>query len=242
MQIDIVTLFRAFFEPIISGSILGRARSKGVVDIAVHDLWDFVPDGERADDAPYGGGPGMVMRLGPLIAAMEHLLGPELVVPERCRVIVPSPAGRGFDHALAAGLASQSRIIFVCGHYEGIDDRFFDLVAATEMSLGDFVLTGGEIPALAFVDAVVRLLPGAIAAESTTDESFAAGALDWPHYTRPATFRNIGVPEVLLSGDHSRIAQWRRERAAQRTGERRPDLGTASAGGPGSGRPAGPKA
>jgi tRNA (guanine37-N1)-methyltransferase len=224
MQIDILTLFRPFFEPIISGSILGRAQSKGLVNIALHDLWQFVPEGERADDAPYGGGPGMVMRLGPLMAAMEHLLGAKLAVPANCRVIVPSPAGRRFDHALAAELSTQSRLIFVCGHYEGIDDRFFDLIAATEMSLGDFVLTGGEIPTLAFVDAVVRLLPGAIASESASDESFAAGGLDWPHYTRPATFRNVAVPEILLTGDHARIAEWRREQAKSRTGKRRPDL------------------
>ncbi|HXM18261.1 MAG TPA: tRNA (guanosine(37)-N1)-methyltransferase TrmD [Candidatus Tumulicola sp.] len=224
MQIDILTLFRPFFEPIISGSILGRAQSKGLVSIALHDLWEFVPKGERADDAPYGGGPGMVMRLGPLMAAMEHLLGAQLAMPANCRIIVPSPAGRRFDHALAAALSTQSRLIFVCGHYEGIDDRFFDLIAATEMSLGDFVLTGGEIPALAFVDAVVRLLPGAIASESASDESFAAGGLDWPHYTRPATFRNVAVPEILLTGDHARIAQWRREQAKSRTAKRRPDL------------------
>jgi tRNA (guanine37-N1)-methyltransferase len=224
MQIDIVTLFRPFFEPIISGSILGRARSKGLVDIRVYDLWEFVPAGERADDAPYGGGPGMVMRLGPLMSAMENLLGASLTIPAETHVIVPSPAGKTFDHKLALELSKAARLIFVCGHYEGIDERFFDLIPATEMSLGDFVLTGGEIPALAFVDAVVRLLPGAIATESASADSFAAGGLDWPHYTRPATFRGFSVPDVLLTGDHPRIEQWRREQAALRTKSRRPDL------------------
>ena len=224
MRIDVVTLFPQFFEPIVGGSILGRAQSKQLVSVELHDLRRFVPAGERADDAPYGGGPGMVMRLGPLIAAMEALLGPAFDVPPACRVIVPSPAGARFDHGAAAELGSCQRLIFVCGHYEGIDERFFDLVRAVEYSLGDFVLTGAEIPALAFIDAVVRLLPGAIKAESASADSFAEGGLDWPHFTRPAVFRGIPVPEVLLSGDHRRIEEWRREIARQRTRRRRPDL------------------
>lgn len=224
MQIDIVTLFPHFFEPIISGSIVGRAQAKGLASITLHDLRSFVPEGERADDYPYGGGPGMVLKLGPLIACMEGLLGRDLAVPDKTRVIAASPAGRRFDQALAQELTGAQRLIFVCGHYEGIDHRFFDLVKSEEVSLGDFVLTGGEIPVLAFVDACVRLLPGVIAAESTTDESFAGGLLDWPHYTRPAVFRGISVPDVLLSGDHPRIAQWRHDQALTRTRTRRPDL------------------
>lgn len=224
MRIDIVTLFRAFFEPIISGSILGRAQAKGLVDIRVHDLWQYVPAGERADDAPYGGGPGMVMRLGPLVASLEDLLGSELDVPGGSQVIVPSPAGARFDHAMAQSWSRLSRLIIVCGHYEGIDDRLFELVPAREVSLGDFVLTGGEIPALAFVDACVRLLPGVITPESASADSFAGGELDWPHYTRPASFRGIAVPDVLLSGDHAKIESWRREQARTRTRRRRPDL------------------
>ncbi|MBV8281089.1 MAG: tRNA (guanosine(37)-N1)-methyltransferase TrmD, partial [Candidatus Eremiobacteraeota bacterium] len=183
MRIDIVTLFRAFFEPIISGSILGRAQEKGLADIRVHDLWRYVPAGERADDAPYGGGAGMVMRLAPLMSCLEDVLAPDLNVPDGARVIVPSPAGARFDHAMAAHWSGLERLVIVCGHYEGIDERFFELVPATEVSLGDFVLTGGEIPALAFVDACVRLLPGAIAPQSAAQDSFADGALDWPHYT-----------------------------------------------------------
>ncbi len=224
MQIDIVTLFPQFFERMINGSILGRAQERGLVRISLHDLWKFVPHGERADDAPYGGGPGMILRLGPLITCMEELLGANLDMADGGLVVVPSPAGRRFDHAAAKELGGYSRVIFVCGHYEGIDERFFDLVEATELSLGDFVLTGGEIASLAFIDATVRLLPGAINPESSTAESFSESTLDWPHFTRPAVFRGVAVPEVLLSGDHHRIAVWRREHARARTTARRPDL------------------
>ena len=145
-------------------------------------------------------------------------------MPEGVRVIVPSPAGRRFDHAMATELAALERLIIVCGRYEGIDDRLFELVAADEVSLGDFVLTGGEIPALAFVDACVRLLPGAIADESAREDSFADGDLDWPHFTRPAVYRGLAVPDILLTGDHAKIAAWRKEQALQRTAARRPDL------------------
>lgn len=226
MRIDIVTLFPQFFEPILAGSILGRAQTKGVVEFKLHDLWQFVPAGERADDAPYGGGSGMVMRLGPLITCMEAVLGSDLQVSEDCLVIVPSPAGQPFSHKIAEQIGANARLVLVCGHYEGIDERFFDLIPAREYSLGDFVLTGGEIPALAFIDAVVRLLPGSIKPESASAESFHEPALDWPHYTRPAVFRGIAVPEVLLSGDHERVASWRRQVARDRTEARRPDLGT----------------
>ncbi|HEV2909087.1 MAG TPA: tRNA (guanosine(37)-N1)-methyltransferase TrmD [Candidatus Eremiobacteraceae bacterium] len=226
MRIDIVTLFSAFFEPIISGSILGRAQEKGAADIRVHDLWRYVPAGERADDAAYGGGAGMVIRLGPLVACLEDLLGPDLALPKDARLVVPSPAGQRFDHAMAAQWSTLSRLIIVCGHYEGIDERLFDLVPAEEVSLGDFVLTGGEVPALAFVDACVRLLPGVIAQQSAAEDSFADGALDWPHYTRPAVFRGVAVPDVLLSGDHAKIEAWRREQSRTRTRARRPDLDT----------------
>src|SRR5579872_3225487 len=222
MRIDVVTLFPSFFEPIVSGSILGRAQAKNAASVVLHDLRQFVPAGERADDAPYGGGPGMVMRLGPLVSCMESLLGPDLTVPESCRVIVPSPAGEQFNQVTAASLSRLQRLICVCGHYEGIDDRFFALVPAKEYSLGDFVLTGGEIPALAFIDATIRLLPSVINPESAAAESFSPGGLDWPHYTRPAVFRGVSVPEVLLSGDHERVLRWRRETARTRTAERRP--------------------
>ncbi|HXW76819.1 MAG TPA: tRNA (guanosine(37)-N1)-methyltransferase TrmD [Candidatus Eremiobacteraceae bacterium] len=224
MQIDVLTLFPDFFRPIVEGSILGRAQSKGIARIAVHDLWDFVPEGERADDAPYGGGPGMVMRLAPIVDGLASLLGAELHVPPRHAVIVPSPAGARFDAAAARRFGALERLIIVCGHYEGIDHRLFDLVPAEEVSLGDFVLTGGEIPALAIVDATVRLLPGVLAPGSAEEESFEAGGLDWQHYTRPSVFRGVAVPEILLSGDHERVAAWRQEQARLRTLGRRPDL------------------
>ena len=155
---------------------------------------------------------------------MESLLGGALEVSEGSRVVLPSPAGPVFTQARAVELAALDRLILVCGHYEGIDERFFDLVRAEEISLGDFVLTGGEIPALAIIDACVRVLPGAIAAESAANESFSGQDLDWPHYTRPAVFRGASVPEVLLSGDHGKVAKWREEQAAERTARRRPDL------------------
>jgi tRNA (guanine37-N1)-methyltransferase len=224
MRIDVITLFPQFFEPIISGSILGRAQAKGLATVALHDLWEFVPEGERADDSPYGGGPGMVMRLGPLIACMESLLGPSLEVAPGNAVIVPSPAGEPFTQAVAAEFSNLSRLVMVCGHYEGLDERFFRLVAAREVSLGDFVLTGGEIAALAFIDAAVRLVPGVINPQSAADESFAGGTLDWPHFTRPAVFRGLAVPEVLLSGNHEQIAAWRKAQGEERTRTRRPDL------------------
>lgn len=224
MQIDIVTLFPEFLRPMIEGSILGRAQAKGLARVELHDLWDYVAPGERADDAPYGGGPGMVMRLAPIVDCLERLLGGGLTVPAGGKIIVPSPAGRRFDQGFSAELARLNRLIIVCGHYEGIDDRLFDLVAAEEVSLGDFVVTGGEIPALAIVDACIRLLPGALTEGSAEEESFSDGLLDWPHFTRPAVFRGISVPEILLSGNHGRIAVWRRQIAAERTAMRRPDL------------------
>jgi tRNA (guanine37-N1)-methyltransferase len=224
MQVDVVTLFPQFFEPIINGSILGRAQAKDLVQISLHDLRRFVPPGERADDAPYGGGPGMVMRLGPLVACLESLLGDDLRVAQDCKVIVPSPAGITFTQDMATDFSKLGRIILVCGHYEGIDERFFDLIPAREVSLGDFVLTGGEIAALAFIDATTRLLAGVINPESLREESFALGTLDWPHFTRPAVFRGLAVPEVLLGGDHQKIASWRKSASLERTRTRRPDL------------------
>ena len=224
MKIDIITLFPDFLRPLVSGSIIGRAQAKGLVRIELHDLWEFVPAGERADDAPYGGGPGMVMRLGPIVDCLEQLIGSGVRLPSGHRVVVPSPAGRRFDHRVASELAALERLIIVCGHYEGIDNRLFDIVQADEISLGDFVLTGGEIPALAFVDACIRLLPGVISPGSAEEDSFSSGQLDWPHFTRPAVYRGIAVPEILLSGDHGRVAAWRREQAQARSALRRPDL------------------
>lgn len=221
--VDVVTLFPEVFAPFVGLSIVGRAVEAGIVAVNYHHLLDRLDGSERADDAPFGGGPGMVLRLEPIVRTLDAILaaGP----PEEARaIVVPSPSGRPFRQADAARLASLNRIVLVCGHYEGIDDRLSALYPLEEYSLGDFVLTGGELPALAILDATVRLLAGAVAADSLASESFTGGRLDHPSYTRPAVFRGVAVPEVLLSGDHAKIAQWRREESRRRTAARRADL------------------
>lgn len=224
--IDVLTLFPEVFAPFVGLSIVGRAVEAGIVDIRYHHVLDALHGSERADDVPFGGGPGMVMRIEPLARILDGIIA---AAPpgERRLVAVPSPAGERFTQAQARRFATQfDRIVFVCGHYEGIDDRLGQLYPVEEFSLGDFVLTGGELPALAMMDATVRLLEGTVRAESLVDESFSAGALDYPSYTRPAQFRGISVPDVLLSGNHAAIAAWRRERSRARTRARRPDLGS----------------
>ncbi|MGP6157431.1 MAG: tRNA (guanosine(37)-N1)-methyltransferase TrmD [Vulcanimicrobiaceae bacterium] len=223
LAVDVVTLFPEIFAPAVALSILGRAQERGLVRIAVHNLLDALERGKRADDRPYGGGPGMVLRLEPLARVLDRILE-DGAPDERREVVVTSAAGKPFRQADAERFAALERLIVVCGHYEGIDERLVELYAAQEYSLGDFVLTGGEIPALAFIDATVRLVPGAINADSLTAESFVDGGLDAPAYTRPATFRSLDVPPVLLSGDHARIAAWRRDESRRRAAERRPDL------------------
>lgn len=223
LRIDIVTLFPELFAPAIGLSIVGRAQERGLVDIRLHHLLDALGETERADDRPFGGGPGMVLRVEPLARTLDAILG---AAPpgERRAVVVTSAAGVPFKQRDAERFAALERLIVVCGHYEGIDERVVALYGAEEYSLGDFVLTGGEIPALAFVDATVRLVDGAIAAESLASESFTGGLLDAPAYTRPAVFRGAAVPDVLLSGDHAKIAAWRRAESRRRTVERRRDL------------------
>jgi tRNA (guanine37-N1)-methyltransferase len=222
-RVDLVTLFPEIFAPAIALSIVGRAQERGIISIAIHDVLDALEPGERADDRPYGGGPGMVLRVEPLARILDKIVAgaPE---GERRAVVVTSPAGRPFRHADAERLAGLDRVVFVCGHYEGIDDRLSALYGAEELSLGDFVLTGGEIPALAFLDATVRLRAGTVKPESLERESFGEEGLDAPAFTRPAVFRGAEVPEVLLSGDHAKIAEWRRQRSRDRTLARRPDL------------------
>ena len=221
--IDLLTLFPEMFAPFIGLSIVGRAVESGLVDVRLHHLLETVPGRERVDDTAYGGGPGMVMRIEPLAHALDAIL--EGAPPgERREVVLTTPAGAALDHATAAGFAALDRLVVICGRYEGIDERLGTLYRIREVSLGDFVVTGGEIPALAILDATIRLIPGAIEAASLEAESFAAGGLDYPVYTRPARFRGIDVPEVLLSGDHKRIAEWRREQSRSRTAARRPDL------------------
>ncbi|HET9029206.1 MAG TPA: tRNA (guanosine(37)-N1)-methyltransferase TrmD [Candidatus Aquilonibacter sp.] len=221
--IDVVTLFPEVFAPFVGLSIVGRAVEAGLVDVRYHHLLDALVGAERADDTPFGGGAGMVLRIEPIARVLDAILA-GAPAGERRAIVMPSPAGRPFRQPDAERFAGLDRLIIVCGHYEGIDERLTELYPVEELSLGDFVLTGGELPALAFMDATVRLLEGAITAESAAAESFAEGMLDYPSYTRPAVFRGVAVPEVLLSGNHAKIAEWRREQSRARTQARRSDL------------------
>jgi tRNA (guanine37-N1)-methyltransferase len=223
LAIDVVTLFPEVFAPFVGLSILGRAVEAGTIAIRYHHLLDALHGSERADDVPYGGGAGMVLRIEP-VARILDAIAAQAGTGERRTIVVPSPAGRPFTHAAAANLAQLERLILVCGHYEGIDERLAELYPIEEYSVGDFVLTGGELAALAILDATARLVPGVIDPASAADESFANGLLDYPSYTRPAVFRGVEVPEVLLSGDHAKIAAWRREQSRARTAARRQDL------------------
>lgn len=221
--IDVVTLFPEVFAPFVGLSIVGRAVEAGIVDVRYHHLLDALEGKERADDIPFGGGPGMVLRIEPITRVLDAIIA--AAPPEERRVIaVPTPSGTRFSQGDAQRFAGLDRLVLICGHYEGIDERLSTLYPIEEYSLGDFVLTGGELPALAFMDATVRLLEGAIHPGSAEAESFSDGLLDYPSYTRPATFRGISVPEVLLSGDHAKIAAWRREQSRARTAARRSDL------------------
>jgi tRNA (guanine37-N1)-methyltransferase len=220
LTVDVLTLFPEMFAPFIGLSIVGRAQERGLVEVRLHHILDALEAGERADDTPYGGGPGMVMRLAPLVRILDRILS-EAPAGERRAMILTSPGGKPFDQTDAQAFSALERLVIVCGRYEGVDDRIRALYPLQELSLGDFVLTGGEIPALAFIDATVRLLPGAMNPRSLESESFGSAGLDYPSYTRPARFRGIDVPSVLLSGNHREIAQWRREQAARRTAARR---------------------
>ena len=228
MRVDVVTIFPEYLAPL-RLSLIGRAVDDGLLDLRVHDLRDWTSDRHRTvDDSPYGGGPGMLMRPEPWGDALDSVLADEPDV----RVVVPTPGGVPFTQALAHELAAERRLVFACGRYEGVDQRVLDEAArrarVTEVSLGDYVLNGGEVAVLAIVEAVARLLPGVIGnADSLVDESHAGGLLEAPGYTKPATWRGHEVPVVLLSGDHARIARWRRDESLRRTAERRPDLLTA---------------
>jgi len=224
MRIDAVTIFPAMLEAPLADGIVGRARAAGLVEIRVHDLREHTDDRHRSvDDAPFGGGPGMVMKAEPFARAVEKLRAE--AGPGREAVVLLSPRGRRFDQACARRFAGLERLVLLCGRYEGVDERVAEAVASEELSLGDFVLTGGESAALAVIEATVRLLPGALGdSESAGLDSFEQGLLDWPHYTRPAEWRGRGVPEVLLSGDHERIRRWRRKEALRATRARRPEL------------------
>jgi tRNA (guanine37-N1)-methyltransferase len=225
MRIDIITIFPDMFREVFDFGIVRRAREAGLVAIQVHDLRDWAKDVHRTtDDAPYGGGPGMVMKVEPLVDAVESvsaLAG----APAEGGVVLLSPRGTPLRQALVRELASFERLVLVAGRYEGVDERFVEATGAREISIGDYVLSGGEIPAMVMVDAVVRLVPGAISdPRSAEDDSFSRGLLDYPHYTRPAEFRGLAVPDVLLSGNHRAVQEWRHERALEDTRTRRPEL------------------
>lgn len=221
MRIDILTIFPNMFAPL-SESIVKRASEAELVKIIITDLRDFAQNKHRSvDDYPYGGGPGMVMQAEPFFLALEHL---RQTAEPSGRVILMSPRGKPFNQQKARELAQEKRLILLCGHYEGIDERVKEALVDEEISLGDFVLTGGELPAMAIADAVVRLLPGVLPVASTADESFAGNLLEYPQYTRPAAYRGLKVPEILLSGNHEKIKQWRRKQALLRTLISRPDL------------------
>ncbi len=224
MRFDIITIFPEIFQGALESGILRRAAQAGLVEIRVVNLRDFATDRHRSvDDRPYGGGEGMVFTPGPLFAAVEYCRGPARI-PES-RVVLMTPQGKTWSQRLAELFSRLQHVVLICGRYEGIDQRVIDSLVDEEVSIGDYVLTGGEIPALAVLDSVVRLLPGALGnSDSAVNESFSSGALDFPQYTRPADFRGMTVPEVLLSGDHARIREWRRQQAEERTGNRRPDL------------------
>jgi tRNA (guanine37-N1)-methyltransferase len=218
LEIDVLTLFPAMIEGPLALSIPGRIQEQGLATIRVHDLREFgIGRHKTVDDTPYGGGAGMVMRVEPVVAAIESVRRPTSTV------ILLDPGGEVFSHARAVDLAAREHLVIVCPRYEGVDERiraFVDL----ELSIGDYVLTGGELPALVVIDAVIRLLPGAIDPQSIEEESFTAGLLEYPQWTRPPSFRGMDVPEILTSGDHGAVARWRQEQALERTRRQRPDL------------------
>jgi tRNA (guanine37-N1)-methyltransferase len=221
VRIDVITIFPGIFESPLRESLLGRALGAGLVDVRVHDLRDATTDKHRqVDDESYGGGPGMVMKPEPVFAAVESLGSGDR------RTLLLSPAGRRLDQALARELAAEPWMVLICGRYEGVDERVVEGVPAEEVSIGDYVVAGGEVPALVVLEAVTRLVPGVIGREESHEQdSFGdEGILDHPHYTRPAEFRGMRVPETLLSGNHAEIERWRREAALEKTRRNRPDL------------------
>ena len=221
MNFHVLTIFPGIVTGAASGSILGKALEKGVISLNAVDIRDYATNKHNTvDDYTYGGGPGMVMKPEPIYGAIQSLS-----LPEGSPLLLLTPQGERFDHAMARDLASHSALALLCGRYEGIDDRIRDLIPVREVSLGDFVLTGGEFAALAIIDAVARFVPGVLGdEESATDESFATGLLEYPQYTRPPEFMGQRVPDILLSGDHGRVARWRREQSLLRTLQKRPDL------------------
>ncbi|MBV8780473.1 MAG: tRNA (guanosine(37)-N1)-methyltransferase TrmD [Phycisphaerae bacterium] len=223
MRIDILTLFPEMFAPLLGTSIPKRAAEKGLVDYHLTNIRSFATDAHLSvDDRPFGGGPGMVLMCPPLFDAVEHAESQDDRPATR---ILLTPAGRSFDQAMAEELSQRQRLLLIAGHYEGFDQRISDGLRPIELSIGDYVLSGGELAAMVVIDAVVRLIPGVLgAADGSSDETFAHGLLEYPQYTRPREFRGMAVPDVLLSGNHSAIARWRTEQRIARTKDRRPDL------------------
>jgi tRNA (guanine37-N1)-methyltransferase len=222
MRFDVFTLFPETFTPYLETSILQRARQRGLLEVALHNIRDWTSDKHHVtDDEPYGGGGGMVMKPEPIFAAVEGVLGSS----PACPVVLLTPQGRLFTQAQAFELAVQPRLALLCGRYEGVDERVRQHLVSDEISIGDYVLTGGELPALVLIDAVTRLIPGVLGdPDGALDDSHASGLLEYPHYTRPPEYRGWRVPEVLVSGDHARLRRWRRQQALLRTRLRRPDL------------------
>jgi tRNA (guanine37-N1)-methyltransferase len=220
VKIDVLTLFPAMFAGALDESIIKRARAAGLLDLTLHQLRDWTHDRHKTvDDRPFGGGPGMLLKPEPIFEAVESL------ARENTRVILLSPSGRKFDQSIARELAQQEHLLFVTGHYEGFDERIRESLADDELSIGDYVLTNGALPAMVVIDSVTRLLPGVLGDDaSAMEESFSHGLLEYPQYTRPAEFRGKKVPDILVSGNHAEIASWRLEQAKLRTKERRPDL------------------
>jgi tRNA (guanine37-N1)-methyltransferase len=223
MRIDVLTLFPEVMQPYLAASILGRAADARLAEFHLHQIRDYSLDPHRkVDDRPFGGGPGMVLMCQPVVDAVEAI---EAMDQRPALRILLTPQGRVFDQALARELSRRPRLLFICGHYEGFDERILEILRPVEISLGDFVMTGGEVAALAIIDGVVRLIPGVLGNEEAAgNESFQNQALEHPHYTRPREFRDLSVPEVLLSGNHAQIQAWRSAEAQRRTAARRPDL------------------
>lgn len=232
MRFDILTLFPNLFSGFLEESILHRAIEAGLIEVCLHNIRDYAPGKHHVtDDTPYGGGGGMVMKVEPIAYALEAIVEPALLARQKATgvveipIILLTPAGQRFEQAMAKRWERYGRLILICGRYEGVDQRVSDLFATEEVSLGDFVLSGGEVAAMAIVEAVSRLVPGVLGdMRAIVEDSFSQGLLEWPQYTRPPEFRGHRVPEILLSGDHARIAKWRREQALIRTWQRRPDL------------------
>ncbi len=226
MQFEVFTLLPEVFPPYLESSILQRARLRGLIDVRVHNIRDYTHDKHHiTDDTPYGGGGGMVMKPDPVFEAVESVIGPLQDSPPQVPVILLTPQGRVFTQRVAEELSAHEQIALLCGRYEGVDERIREHLVTDEISIGDYVLTGGELPALMIIDAVSRLLPGVLGDPTgAEDDSHSMGLLEYPHYTRPPEFRGWKVPDILLSGDHAKIDKWRREQALTRTFKKRPDM------------------